>query len=150
MSVSFINSLPEPIKIWSAKSIAGIIVADGRVTDSEIAILRESISFLKDGAMINEIVEMVKNREKPKLPVLKIDRKIASNMLMALAVVALSDDNLNPQEIQYFNYIAARLGFETGFAKLVISWCKDYVNLTKKKNDILKKGEQTRPIYVSL
>ncbi|MDH5560298.1 MAG: TerB family tellurite resistance protein [Deltaproteobacteria bacterium] len=150
MSAAFIKTLPEPIKIWSAKAISGIIVADGKVTDAELSILRESISFLDDGDMVNEIVEMVKDRQKPQLEVLKTDRKTASNILMALAVVTLTDDKLSPQEIQYFNYIAAKLGFETGFAKLVINWGREFILLNKRKKEILNKGEKTRPIYVSI
>ena len=35
-------------KIWFARAIAGMIVADGRVDDSELEFLKEAISFLED------------------------------------------------------------------------------------------------------
>ncbi len=34
-------------KIWFARAIAGMIVADGRVDDSELEFLKEAISFLE-------------------------------------------------------------------------------------------------------
>ena len=36
MSGSFISHLPKAAQLWSAKAIAGIIVADGIVTNAEL------------------------------------------------------------------------------------------------------------------
>ena len=40
-------------KIWFARAIAGMIVADGRVDDSELEFLKEAISFLEDRDQVN-------------------------------------------------------------------------------------------------
>ena len=40
-------------KIWFARAIAGMIVADGRVVDSELEFLKEAISFLEDRDQVN-------------------------------------------------------------------------------------------------
>lgn len=133
MSATFIDHLPEAAKIWSAKAIAGIIVADGVVTNAELSILRESISFLEDTEIINEIVEMVKIREKPKLQVLKTDRATAAKILISLAVVALTDDKLNALEVAYFNYIAGKMGFEKKMARAAMDWSREFMALDKKK-----------------
>lgn len=149
MSATFINNLPEVAKIWSAKAIAGIIVADGVVTNAELSILRESISFLEDAEIINEIVEMVKIREKPKLQVLKTDRTTAIKILLSLAVVALTDDKLNASEVAYFNYIAGKMGFEKKMAKTAMEWGREYLALDKKKQQIIKRGSETTPVYIN-
>ncbi len=149
MSATFINNLPEVAKIWSAKAIAGIIVADGVVTNAELSILRESISFLKDTDIINEIVEMVKIREKPKLRVLKTDRSTATKILISLAVVALTDDKLNANEVDYFNYIAGKMGFEKKMAKSAMDWGREFIALDKRKRQIIKKGSETKPVYIN-
>ncbi len=149
MSATFINNLPEIAKVWSAKAIAGIIVADGVVTNAELLILRESISFLEDAETINEIVDMVKIREKPKLQVLKTDRATATKILISLAVVTLTDDKLNAAEIEYFNYIAGKMGFEKKIAKNAMDWGREFIALDKKKRQLIKKGTESTPVYIN-
>ncbi|MBT4263398.1 MAG: hypothetical protein HN945_11690 [Deltaproteobacteria bacterium] len=149
MSATFIDNLPEIAKIWSAKAIAGIIVADGVVTNAELSILRESISFLEDTEIINEIVEMVKIREKPKLQVLKTDRVTATKILISLAIVAFTDDKLNANEIEYFNYIAGKMGFEKSMAKNAMDWGREFIDLDKKKKQLIKKGKESTPVYIN-
>jgi tellurite resistance protein len=149
MSGNFINNLPKAAQIWSAKAIAGIIVADGVVTNAELEILRESIGFLEDLEEINNIVEMVKQRKKPKLEVLKADRKIATKILMSLALVALADDKLSHTETEYFAYIAGKLGFQSSLAKMTIIWGREHIALNRKKNSIIKLGEESSPVYIN-
>jgi hypothetical protein len=149
MSGSFISHLPKAAQIWSAKAIAGIIVADGVVTNAELVVLRESISFLEDMGAINEIVTMVKNREKPTLGVLKTDRVIATKILMSLAVVTFTDDKISQAETEYFNFIAGKLGFEHGIAKAVMNWGREFIALNKRKQNIIKKAEESKPIYIN-
>jgi len=149
MSAAFIKSLPEAAKIWSAKAVAGIIVADGMVTNAELVVLRESIGFLENTEIINEIIEMVKLRERPKLEVLKTDRGTATKILMSLALVALTDNKLSPKEVEFFNYIAGKLGFEKNIAKMAIEWGREFIELDKKKNEIIKKGECSTPVFIN-
>ncbi len=149
MSGNFISHLPKSAQYWSAKAIAGIIVADGVVTNAELAVLRESISFLEDVESINEIVTMVKEREKPKLEVLKTERGIATKILMSLALVALTDDKISPAETEYFSYIAGKLGFESGIAKATMTWGREFIALNKKKQSIMKKAEESSPVYIN-
>jgi len=149
MSATFINNLPEIAKIWSAKAIAGIIVADGIVTNAELTILRESIGFLDDAETINEIIEMVKVREKPKLQVLKTDRATATKILISLAVVAFTDEKLNAAEVDYFNYIAGKMGFEKKMAKAAMDWGREFILLDKKRQELIKTGSETAPVYIN-
>ena len=149
MSASFIDKLPEAAKVWSAKAIAGIIVADGVVTNAELALLRESISFLDDTDIINELVEMVKLREKPKLEVLKTDRSTATKILISLAIVSFTDNKISQNEIEYFNYIAGKLGFEKSIARMAVNWSREFIDLDKKKQSIIKKGEESIPVYIN-
>jgi hypothetical protein len=149
MSGSFISHLPKAAQHWSAKAIAGIIVADGVVTNAELGVLRESIGFLEDVDSINNIVSMVKDREKPKLEVLKTDRSTATKILISLALVALTDDKLSVAETDYFKYIAGKLGFEEGIAKVTIAWGKEFIALNKRKQSIMKMGEESTPVYIN-
>ncbi|MBT4090055.1 MAG: hypothetical protein HOE30_16335, partial [Deltaproteobacteria bacterium] len=119
------------------------------VTNAELSILRESISFLEDTEIIYEIVEMVKIREKPKLQVLKTDRVTATKILISLAIVAFTDDKLNANEIEYFNYIAGKMGFEKSMAKNAMDWGREFIDLDKKKKQLIKKGKESTPVYIN-
>ncbi len=149
MSINFISNLPPNAKLWVAKAIAGLIIADGVVSDQELAILRESISFLENMDQVNEIVNMVKSKQKPILEVLKTERKLSCSILMSLAMVALTDDKLSGYETEYFSYIAGKLGFESSYAHLVIKWGKDYIRLNQQKKKLLQYGEKLPPIYIN-
>ncbi len=124
-------------------------MADGVVTNAELSVLRESISFLEDTEIINEIVEMVKIREKPKLQVLKTDRVTATKILISLAIVAFTDNKLNANEIDYFNYIAGKMGFEKSLAKKAMSWGREFIELDKKKHELIKTGKDSTPVYIN-
>ncbi len=150
MSGTFIDSLPQDEKIWSAKAIAGMIIADGIVTPAEIQILRESISFLDDVKLVNDIVNNIKARKKPELEILKTDRVMATNILMDLGLVALADSTLSAEEIQYFVLIAQKLGFDLQFAKKVIAWSRDYSALKVRRSAIAEEGAFSKPMYVGI
>ena len=150
MSTNFINKLPQASKIWAAEALAGIIVADGVVTKEELKILRESITFLEDLSQVTAIIEKVKAKELPKLEILKCDRKVAANLLMSLAMVAVTDDAITQPEEKYFVYISGKLGFEMQYALKVIRWAQGYIKLSKEKKTLLTIGENSSAIYNSL
>lgn len=150
MSNAFIKSLPNVAKKWAANAVAGIISADGIITEKETELLREVISFLENIQDINEIIATVKNRQKPELKVLKTDRKTASKLLMTLAMVALTDDNLTGAEAEYFRYIGNRLGFDRNFSEEIIKWGQDYIVLNNRKKSLMKKAEELSPVYHSI
>ncbi len=57
---SLAESLPPPVRIWFAFAVAGIITADGVVTEAELDFLREVINFLDTVDDINQVVKWSK------------------------------------------------------------------------------------------
>ena len=68
---------------------------------------------------------------------------------MSLALVALTDGKLTKAETDYFSYIAGKLGFEQSIAKVTIGWCREFIALNKKKQAIMKMGEESTPMYIN-
>ena len=66
-----IRSLSPEAQKWFARAIAGMINSDGIVDSTELDDLLEAIGLLNDIDEISDLVSMVKNREKPELPILK-------------------------------------------------------------------------------
>lgn len=140
MSQNLIESLPNEVKIWFAHAVAGVITADGVVTESELEFLRETINFLESVDDINSVVNVVKNREKPALKTLKTDPKTAAMILIHLATIAITDGKLDPSEIDFFKYVGKKMGFEWTFSEEILNWGKDYISVNKRKKALLKRA----------
>ncbi|MDX2469635.1 MAG: hypothetical protein QNL04_03545 [SAR324 cluster bacterium] len=147
MAANFISNLPPAAKIWAAEALAGIIVSDGVVTGEELALLRESIAFLDDIEQVGRIVEKIKNKERVTLEILRCERKMAANILMSLAMAAMTDDKISPPEVEYFVYVAGKLGFDMQFAHRVIRWGQDFIKLNKEKKTLVTIGSSANAMY---
>ena len=112
MSNNLINSLSNEVKIWFAHAVAGLITADGIVTESELDFLREAIGFLEDVNDINKVVAMVKNKEKVSLQKLNTDHASAAIILIQLATIAITDGKLDPSEVEFFQGLDSTKGFD--------------------------------------
>ncbi len=141
MSKSLVESLPPEVKAWCARAVAGMIVADGNVTDSEIEFLKETISFLEDIQVIHEIVDFVKRKDKMVLQVLRAEPKAAAHILMYVASLAMSDSKLDDAEVEYFNYVGRKLGFGTEYSAEIMTWSRDYHRMIQKQKSLIKKAD---------
>lgn len=142
MSQALIESLPSEVKIWLAHAVAGVITADGIVTESELEFLRETINFLESVDDINSVVSIVKNKEKPALKTLKTDPKTAAKILIHLATIAITDGKLDPSEVDFFKYVGKKMGFEWSFSEEILNWGKDYIQINKRKKAILRRASK--------
>ncbi len=149
MTANFISHLPSEAKIWAAEALAGIIVSDGLVTGEELSLLRESIAFLDDIEQVSRVVEKVKAKERVTLEILKCDRKMAANLLMSLAMAALTDDKLSSPEVEYFVYVAGKLGFDMQYAHKVIHWGQSFIKLNKEKKNLVAMGASANAQYIT-
>ncbi len=86
-------------KIWFARAIAGMIVADGRVDDSELEFLKEAISFLEDRDQVNGIMAVVRQGKTPSLEARKIDPKQSFIILKYLAELMVVDGKCQRQKL---------------------------------------------------
>lgn len=139
---SLVESLPPPVKIWFAYAVAGVITADGIVTEAELDFLRETINFLDNVEDINQIVGVVKNKERPVLQKINTDPEVAAMILIHLAGVAITDGKLDDSEIEFFKYVGKKLGFEWAYAEEVLEWGKENLRVNKLRKNLLKKAKQ--------
>lgn len=98
-------------KIWFARAIAGMVVADGRVDDSELEFLRDAISFLEDKDQVNKIMGIVRQNKTPSLEPRRIDPKQSFIILKYLAELMVVDGKMSETEITFFVYAGNLLGF---------------------------------------
>ena len=131
------TKLPPEVKLWFARAIAGMITADGTVTDDEVAFLREAINFLEGVDDINQIVNLVKSRKIPGLQSINIDMTLAREILFYISDIAVTDGNLSQREIDFFRYIGSKLGIDQAYCQKIITWAKDYDQLKRRKQEIM-------------
>ena len=139
---ALVESLPPPVKIWFAYAVAGVITADGVVTETELDFLRETINFLDSVDDINQVVGVVKNKERPVLQKLNTDPDTAAMILIHLAGIAITDGKLDDTEVDFFKYVGKKLGFEWTFAEEVLEWGKENLKVNKHRKNLLKKARQ--------
>lgn len=144
----FIQQLSTEEKRWIAHAIAGIIGADGQVTNEEMLHLRHAIGFLENVQEIETLVQVVKERKIPKLQSLKtVNRKIATKLMFYLGSIVVSDDKLSRSEAEFFKYVGSKLGFDLRYSHDVLQWYHDWLNLEKKQKSLLTAIAGTAPVY---
>lgn len=144
---AFIEKLPKHTKIWIARALAGMVVADGVVDKSEMDALKEAIGFLDDPEEIDNLLEIVKSRKVPKLDVIKGQREPAARILMHLARIAAMDDKLTPSEANFFIHAGTKLGFNEQFSKEILEWARKLIAIKKEETKLLKLASNLPPEY---
>ncbi|MBL7035198.1 MAG: TerB family tellurite resistance protein [SAR324 cluster bacterium] len=111
MQLPDVEAMSAAEKIWFAKSIAGMVVADGRADQQEMNFLREAINFLENKDDIQAIMDIIKECKSPEMSLLEIEPKQAFLMLKFLAQLMVADSHLHSKEIAYFLLAGRYLGF---------------------------------------
>ena len=111
MQLPNLKEMSSEEKKWFAYSIAGMVVADGRVDQSEMKFLREAINFLNDKDEINELMTIIKKAKPPEMSPIDIEPKQAFLMLKYLAQLMVADSDLASNEISFFILTGRLLGF---------------------------------------
>ena len=79
MQLPNVEQLDSEDKNWFARAIAGMVVADGRVDESETAFLKEALGFLEDRSQVEQIMGIVKQGNLLKCLLLRLTRSRRSS-----------------------------------------------------------------------
>ncbi len=142
-----IESLPYEAKVWTAKAIAGVIIADDILKKEELKIFKEVIGFLEDPKLVNQIVNQVKKRSLPEPEMLKIDRETAVKIIMTLTHTALVDTELTQQEIDYVLAAGKKIGLSKKYTMRIIDWNQNYVQLSAERGKLIAEGNNSKAYY---
>jgi len=148
MAETSIETLPDEAKIWTAKAIAGVIVADDVLKKEELIILREAIGFLDDAKLVNQIINQIKKRSLPELEQFKTDRKTAVKIIMILAHAASVDTELTHHEIDYVVAAGKKIGLAKKFILRVIDWSQEFVRVAIEQEELLTEGHKSKAKYL--
>lgn len=147
MTGTSIEKLSEEAKRWTAKAIAGVIIADDVLKKEELKILREAIGFLDDAKLVNQIINQIKNRSLPELEQFKTDRKTAVSIIMILAYTASADTELTHHEIDYVIAAGKKIGLAKKYTIRVIDWSQECVRVKIEQEKLLSDGHKSKAKY---
>ena len=106
-----VSFLSDEVKLWFAKAIAGMVVADGRVDNTEVEFVKAAIGFLTRQEDVATIMSIIKQKQIPPLGVSKIESKVSFTMLKFLAEIMVVAHKLSESEVLFFNQVGKLLGF---------------------------------------
>lgn len=145
---SFVKQLAPETKTWLAKAIVGIITADGTVTTAELESLRDALGFLEDAKELDALIMAVKQKQIPELDALsRAEGKDKAQIMFYLGCVTAADDKLPRVAVDYYKTVGSRLGYDARLCNEVMQWFRQWLDLEKKRQALIKIGDTHRPIY---
>lgn len=108
---------------WLAWAIAGVVVADEKLSKEEEKQMREL--FLKHCSpeISGAIVDAMKRHKKIRLSPLQVsNRKLAVKILKHLVSVASIDREIASAEVAYLKRVGGMIGFSDGGVLVAIAW----------------------------
>ncbi len=109
MEFETIASMSDEVKEWFARAIVGMILADGRIDQSELDYLKGIISFLENADLIDSILELTGKNTIPELEPIKVEEKQALFIVEHLTSISIVDEDLDRNEKKFLRYAAEKL-----------------------------------------
>lgn len=128
-----VEAMSSEVKSWFAKTIVGMICADGHVDNTELEFLRTAIEFLESKDEINELMTSVKTKKIPQLTPIKMDSKQAFVILKYLANLTIVDGKITESEVKYFQLVGKVLGFPRDLLDKIWKTARKQMETTKPR-----------------
>ena len=137
---------------WFAWAIAGIVMADSKMSKTEVKYMRELFEKNSDPEVSAAIAEAMKKQTKIRLDILKLeDRGLAARIFKYLIVIAAIDHDIPKSERDYLQEIGAKLGFSPRAVNLTLAWRKRELfrqaDAAKDENEITVQLRSENPEY---
>ena len=119
---SFILSLKEHEKSWFFSAIQGMVQADKRMDEKEIAYLKKILTFLGNKSDAEKLIQMIRSKEPLELNGIRVEQETTFSMLIILLKIAFSDGEICDAEAIFFGEAAKSIGIDSALIKHMLSW----------------------------
>lgn len=103
----------QEIHHWVARTIGGVIVADGRIHPEERKFLRDLLEGLKvDQESYDIITKIITSKEHPTITPIEVTPRQAEQIFRYVLEVCACDHELQPKEIRYLRLAGRALGLQ--------------------------------------
>jgi len=142
-------------KSWFAWAIAGMVMADDKMSKAEEKYIRELFLQHDDPEVTSAIAQAMKKNTKIQLNSLVLeDRALATRILKYLLMIAALDEEIPKAERDYLKEIGEKLGFSEDAVMLAVAWRKRELvrqaDAEKDENQITIQLRKETPQYKQL
>jgi len=144
----YLEKISEEGKIWLARAIVNILIADRQLVTEEKGFFRDAIMMIENDEIRDELIESIKNRESVELGELTSDREYAGHFFFLLGMVIAADGKVKNSEVNMLGSICGKLGFPTETAKQVLHCVTEMIRLNNDRNQITDLLRDIKPVFV--
>ena len=144
----YLEKISEEGKIWLARAIVNILIADRQLVTEEKGFFRDAIMMIENDEIRAEQIESIKNRESVELGELTTDREYAGHFFFLLGMVIAADGKVKNSEVNMLGSICGKLGFPAETAKQVLHWVTEMIRLHNDRNQITDLLRDIKPVFV--
>ena len=144
---TFIERLSKNGKMWLAKAMVNMLIADKVIDQSEMCYLEDALSLVESDEDRAALMETAKKREVSPMENLNTDRMYAGHFFYYLAMIVAADGKVKTSEVNYLMKICGKLGFPPRSAKDVLRWATDMVKLNKERGQMVEGFRHVSPLF---
>jgi len=144
---AFIERLSDNGKMWLAKAMVNMLIADKVIDQSEMCYLEDALSLVESDEDRAALMETAKKREVSPMENLNTDRMYAGHFFYYLAMIVAADGKVKTSEVNYLMKICGKLGFPPRSAKDVLRWATDMVKLNKERGQMVEGFRHVSPLF---
>ena len=146
---SFIISLKEHEKSWLMTAIQGMIKADKRMDEKEIAYLKKILTFLGNKSDAEKLIQMIRSKEPAELKGIRVSQETTFSILVILLKIAFSDGEISASETGFFGEAAKAIGIDSALIKHMLNWANKQLDANSEFYKVRKKFMATELGYWS-
>lgn len=133
----FFNSLDQELKVWFGNACVGIMSSDGRISKNEMLYVNTLCSANPEKEYVYQLVQLLKNKQKPKLKNINLPAEQTLNMMKYFVQVLVNDQNITSGEQNYVQYLGSKLGLDDQTINGFIRLAYQKVDVAKREKDLL-------------
>lgn len=136
------ENLEKEAKVWFERALVGMVVADGQIVEQERKLLDQVLrrdDLERDMKEWDYLQSCLQDHRIPELPELALDEESAWHLLRMLALVAVSDLDLDLREEMYLFKLGGHLNFSQEMIQHTLHWA---LNMTGLRHPRVKHGTQ--------
>ncbi|MBF0289901.1 MAG: response regulator [SAR324 cluster bacterium] len=145
----FLHFLPPEAQQWVIKASIGVICVDGKIDKTEMIYIQAVASANKNKDHVQQIVEMVKAREVPRLNALKVGIEMGFKILNNLIRIVVCDEKISKKEAEYLLYLGGKLGLNKQVILSMIDLAQKRMSLNKKAESLFISVKNMTPEYTT-
>ena len=125
LNPELLGRLSDLQRFWYMQAVVKMVMADGRIDLYERIYLHNTVRVLKDSKQIQALEEMIVFGPKGELPELAgLEEELQRMMLRELAEIAVVEQELSPEEVDFLGQVAQKIGAESTMLNQAVDYAK--------------------------